>query len=202
MGATHPKLHKAVEIELLKRTKFDAHELRVWYHQFMVEYPSGKITKGEFIRVNLSFANFGNAELWGHIFDIIDTDKSGEISFAEWVSLLSCINRGSTSEQIELMFKLYDLDGNGSLQKNEIQKIIEFLHRFRHFEKPAEEITDEVFDALDANHDGKITLHEFVHGFHNHPEIGERLNVMDCVFSGFRQLTEQECLQIPSNINT
>ena len=44
-------------------------------------------------------------------------DDSGEISFVEYITLLSCINRGNSEEQLELLFKLYDAVCNSHVQK-------------------------------------------------------------------------------------
>jgi Ca2+-binding EF-hand superfamily protein len=129
----------------------------------MDKYPSGLISKQDFIIENMEFTHFGNNILWGHIFDIIDSDLSGQISFVEWVSLLSCINRGSKCEQLErefpnkkftfelvlilhccciwkfsvcsliVMFRLYDSDNDGFLGRGEVLQIVKFLNRLREY---------------------------------------------------------------------
>jgi len=159
----------------------------------MDKYPTGLISKQDFIIENMEFTHFGNNILWGHIFDIIDSDLSGKISFVEWISLLSCVNRGSKCEQLELMFRLFDSDNDGFLGREEVLQIVKFLNRLRQYpDRSPEEVADHAFQILDLNHDGKISLEEFEVGMHSDPEVAKQLNVLEAAFKGYKQMTMEE----------
>eukprot|EP01115_Flamella_aegyptia_P000311 TRINITY_DN104534_c0_g1_i1.p1 TRINITY_DN104534_c0_g1~~TRINITY_DN104534_c0_g1_i1.p1 ORF type:complete len:206 (+),score=19.09 TRINITY_DN104534_c0_g1_i1:44-619(+) len=190
MGSSSSRLHKVVELELLQITRFDSLELQNWYHTFKKKYPSGLISRDLFIKENLSFTKFGDNELWGHIFDVIDNDRNGSISFVEWCSLLSLVNRGSRPEQLKLMFKLYDLDGDGYLEREEILQIVSFLCKVKDDLCDPEELTDQAFYELDSNNDEKISYQEFVTGMENENPVSESLNFFNTLFKGYKQVEQ------------
>eukprot|EP00007_Cunea_sp_BSH-02190019_P003181 CAMPEP_0174238146 /NCGR_PEP_ID=MMETSP0417-20130205/10261_1 /TAXON_ID=242541 /ORGANISM="Mayorella sp, Strain BSH-02190019" /LENGTH=279 /DNA_ID=CAMNT_0015316951 /DNA_START=55 /DNA_END=891 /DNA_ORIENTATION=- len=179
-GTPSKKLHRAVELELLSQTEYDAHELRKWYARFLEEYPEGLITKERFVEENLKFTNFGDAGFWKHIFDVLDTDKNGDVSFGEWICALSTLTKGATMTKLEWLFHVFDLDNDGFIEHDELLLILQWLYKVN---PPVgltiEELTDQVFDALDSDHDEKITLAEFALGFKRVPLLQKNLSFLN-----------------------
>lgn len=182
MGASQAKLHKAVELELLSRTHFSAPELRRWYSNFIAEFPQGTISRDRFVTENLKFTNFGDKEFWAHFFDLFDEDHNNEISFAEWITALSLILRGTEDEKIEYLFKLYDLDNDGGLTRGELEQIITFLTKVKPVQQRPRQLVNAAFLTMDANHDDLISLEEFSKGLRKYPKLLEALDILSAIF--------------------
>ena len=58
------------------------------------------------------------------IFERIDIDNSGKIDYSEWI--VATINKSSllTPEKLKIAFEMIDLDGNGTINSNEIKEIV------------------------------------------------------------------------------
>lgn len=68
--------------------------------------------------------------------------------------------RKSEEEQRRLrsLFYAYDADNSGRIEKNEFSTICQELH------VPLQQVED-IFNHLDVNKDGTVTLEEFISGF-------------------------------------
>ncbi|KAK2712551.1 hypothetical protein QYM36_011290, partial [Artemia franciscana] len=81
---------------------------------------------------------------------------------------LSVLLRGSDRDRLKWAFKLYDLNGDGQISKNEMVSIItsiyDLLGKTSASERIAQAHADSVFQKLDLNRDGRITLEEFLQG--------------------------------------
>ncbi|CAL8249311.1 unnamed protein product [Merluccius merluccius] len=65
---------------------------------------------------------------------------------------------GSEGERLSLLFHAYDLDGSGRIEKDEFRAIC------RELQVPPQEV-EGIFGRLDVDHDGTVTLDEFIAGF-------------------------------------
>eukprot|EP00933_Yihiella_yeosuensis_P061501 TRINITY_DN64325_c0_g1_i1.p1 TRINITY_DN64325_c0_g1~~TRINITY_DN64325_c0_g1_i1.p1 ORF type:complete len:198 (-),score=51.66 TRINITY_DN64325_c0_g1_i1:220-813(-) len=100
-------------------------------------------------------------ELWAHA----DTHKQGRITFPEfkcWLeheanseveSLLTAVT-GTPGGGLVTIFRTWDTDGSGVISVKELQAVCENAGM------PAKEMRV-MLDAMDANHDGEISYHEF-----------------------------------------
>lgn len=59
------------------------------------------------------------------------------------------------------MFYMFDKDGNGSLDKNEVIKLYRFLNEEREEPVVEEAIVAALFDEIDSNGDGSLSFDEF-----------------------------------------
>ncbi|MDP2435385.1 MAG: hypothetical protein Q8P67_06550, partial [archaeon] len=69
-----------------------------------------------------------DALFWGHIFDLFDTSHDEEISFVEWIQVLSFLTRGSVSEKLEFLFGVFDVNSDDFIHKEELYYIVSLLH--------------------------------------------------------------------------
>lgn len=60
------------------------------------------------------------------IFNLVDKDKNGFISFREFVDMLVIFLKGSAEEKIKLMFDMYDINGTGSLKREEFSNMLRY----------------------------------------------------------------------------
>ncbi|XP_026065643.1 guanylyl cyclase-activating protein 1 [Carassius auratus] len=152
-------------------------ELHLWYKKFMTECPSGQLTLHEFkqffgLRGLDSEANAYIEQM----FRTFDMNKDGYIDFIEYVAALSLVMRGKMEHKLRWYFRLYDVDGNGCIDRHELLNIIKAIRAINgseSHESSAEEFTNRVFDRIDINGDGELSLEEFVAGARTDEEFME-----------------------------
>jgi len=99
------------------------------------------------------------------------------VDFKELVVTLSVGSRGTLEEKIALMFRVYDINEDGQILKNEMMKIFNAIFRVKKEVKKAknnsilsidtknwtsaEEAVEEIFRISDANGDEAISFEEF-----------------------------------------
>ncbi|KAG8541650.1 hypothetical protein GDO81_012238 [Engystomops pustulosus] len=88
------------------------------------------------------------------------------MDFMEYVAALSLVLKGKVEQKLRWYFKLYDVDGNGCIDRGELLNIIKAIRAINRCndEMTAEEFTDMVFDKIDINGDGELSLEEFMEG--------------------------------------
>jgi len=167
-------------------THFDQKELKVMYKQFRKETSSGVISKEDFKTVLLGMG-IQDQFLQDLVFNSFDRNKDNTINFQEFVTALSVMTRGDPQEKLEFAFNMYDLDGNGFIDKDEMVKIMESFYKVigsfttasgKKYENPKNFI-EEFFDAMDTNKDGRISLQEYKEGALKNPDIVQGLKLFN-----------------------
>ncbi|XP_015247761.1 PREDICTED: guanylyl cyclase-activating protein 1 isoform X1 [Cyprinodon variegatus] len=100
-------------------------EMHLWYKKFMTECPSGQLTLHEFKQFFglKGLDQEANAYI-EQMFRTFDMNKDGYIDFMEYVAALSLVMRGKMEHKLRWYFKLYDVDGNGCIDRYELLNII------------------------------------------------------------------------------
>lgn len=91
------------------------------------------------------------------IFDRIDKNKDGKISWDEFAEGIRVFSPSIASEEIDKMFRELDIDGNGEIDLEEFGKCL-----VGHDEEKDEEeaVMRKAFDLYDMDGDGKISANE------------------------------------------
>ncbi|KAM8905742.1 guanylyl cyclase-activating protein 3 isoform 2-T2 [Lycaon pictus] len=138
-----------------------AKETYVWYRKFMREYPSGLQTLHEFkTLLGLQGLNPKANQHVDQVYNTFDMNKDGFIDFLEFIAAINLVIRGKMDQKLKWYFKLYDADGNGSIDKKELLNIFMAVQALNGQQTLSpEEFTNLVFNKIDINNDGKaVTL--------------------------------------------
>ncbi|XP_004710912.2 guanylyl cyclase-activating protein 1 isoform X1 [Echinops telfairi] len=143
-------------------------ECHQWYKKFMTECPSGQLTLYEFRQLfGLTNLSPWSSQYVEQMFETFDFNKDGYIDFMEYVAALSLVLKGKVEQKLRWYFKLYDVDGNGCIDRDELLTIIRAIRAINPCSDStmtAEEFTDLVFTKIDINGDGELSLEEFMEG--------------------------------------
>ncbi|VDK36125.1 unnamed protein product [Taenia asiatica] len=110
---------------LMSNTHFTKKQIKQWYNGFIRDCPSGQLSKKKFIEVYSGFFPDGNAEEFcTHVFRTFDKDNSGKIDFKEFLLAINITSGGRPKEKLEWAYQMYDIDGNGTIERSEMVEII------------------------------------------------------------------------------
>ncbi|XP_046444329.1 calcium-binding protein NCS-1-like [Daphnia pulex] len=126
------------------------------------------------------------------LFNAFDPQRKGYLTFEEMVLAISALSRGSLADKLRWVFTLYDSDGDGVIHRSEIRDVILAAYRMggrnqgnpsmrklpQQQQQPSSlsqqptssvqvdqlinQQTDKVFQKLDLNHDGVVTMETFL----------------------------------------
>uniref|UniRef100_A0A3P8RJT8 Guanylate cyclase activator 1g n=1 Tax=Amphiprion percula TaxID=161767 RepID=A0A3P8RJT8_AMPPE len=92
---------------------------------FMKECPSGALHLHEMKRIFGVPSSSEEESLYIEtVFRSFDTNKDNTLDFLEYVAALHLILRGNLEDRLKWSFKMYDKDGNGRLDRQEVKRII------------------------------------------------------------------------------
>ena len=92
---------------------------------FQRDCPDGLLSKNKFLEVYSTFFPTGNPDKFcNHVFRSFDGDNSGKIDFKEFLLAINITSGGDPKSKLDWAFTMYDIDGNGTIEKNEMVEII------------------------------------------------------------------------------
>ncbi|XP_057236910.1 calaxin [Malurus melanocephalus] len=99
------------------------------------------------------------------VFSTFDKENKGSITLVEWVEGLAVLLRGTLEEKMKYCFRVYDLNGDGYISKEEMFQMLKNSLLIQPAdEEPDEGIKDLVEIAvkkMDHDHDGKLSFEDF-----------------------------------------
>uniref|UniRef100_A0A673UR79 Guanylate cyclase activator 1C n=1 Tax=Suricata suricatta TaxID=37032 RepID=A0A673UR79_SURSU len=177
-----------------------ATETYIWYKKFMREYPSGLQTLHEFKSLlGLQGLNPKANQHVDQVYNTFDINKDGFIDFLEFIAAINLVIRGKMEQKLKWYFKLYDADGNGSIDKQELLNIFMAVQALNGQQTLSpEEFTNLVFHKIDINNDGELTLEEFINGMEKDQNLLEIVsksfdfsNVLKIIYNQKQQDSEE-----------
>ncbi|XP_053544907.1 guanylyl cyclase-activating protein 2-like [Bombina bombina] len=154
------------------KQEIDVADLQEMYKKFVTECPSGALFLHEFKGFFGISANNEASEFVESMFKAFDRNGDNTIDFLEYVAALNLVLRGKLEYKLRWSFKIYDRDGNGCVDKKELREIIQSIFTIKKNWKrgedsqllSTEEVCDRIFQLVDENGDGQLSLQEFVNG--------------------------------------
>ncbi|KAG0317886.1 hypothetical protein BGZ99_005969 [Dissophora globulifera] len=101
------------------------------------------------------------------LYSAFDTNPNSKgVNFKEFIQGLSVFMKGTPDEKLELSFKLYDIDHVGYITRPGLEKAMTQLHSVvagssQDETHQIQELVKRIFDDLDVNNDGKLSLEEY-----------------------------------------
>ncbi|KAG9511327.1 Frequenin-1 [Fragariocoptes setiger] len=189
MGKSNSKLSLDVIEKLKQDTYFSEREIRRWYKGFRKDCPNGQLTEPGFLRIYKQFFPQGDPSKFARAcFRVFDQNHDGSIEFEEFMKALSVTSRGSLEEKLTWAFKLYDVDNDGYITRDEMYDIVGAIYEMlgstpavtpdaaSNDESPRVRV-DRIFELLDQNRDNKLSLQEFKEGSEQDPKIVQALSL-------------------------
>ncbi|KAG0296783.1 hypothetical protein BGZ96_008511 [Linnemannia gamsii] len=168
MGAKHSKENK----DLARRTHFskrEIHTLRREFEKTSNASRSNVLTEAQFketFRRILHSSPLDDVFLT-RLFSAFDTNPNSKgVNFKEFIEGLSVFMKGTSDEKLELSFKLYDIDHAGYITRPGLERAMTQLHSVvagstQDETHQIQELVKRIFDDLDVNNDGKLSLEEY-----------------------------------------
>ena len=117
-----------------------------------------------------------------HIFRIFDKDGDGSIDFKEFMVILFIMTSGTPEDNLKQIFRVFDIDRDGRISREEMYRICQDLsNMFTITDNPKGRHSDSLgnlaFQEMDTNHDGFVSMEEFITACLNHKEISTMLTL-------------------------
>ena len=127
---------------------------------------------------NFLFPNGSAKKYCKAIFQTFDANDSGEIQFSDLMLSIALTVTGDAHKKLHIAFKLYDIDHNGLIDKQELHKIIRAIYDLSETNVSHELNSNDIkriMDELDKDRDQFISREEFIGGCLTNPRIVEIL---------------------------
>lgn len=192
MGSSKSKVRKlnpktVAELQKNVNVDFSKEEIESWFRDYQASLGKGmsKLTMKEFKEVYNSVFD-GDASLFvSHLFRSFDEDQDGFVDFQEFIVGLCVSGSEKPDTKLKWAFKMYDIDGNGSISREEMASMLKAIYRMITTDlsstktdlKLIEDLVNSFFKSADRNCDNAISLEEFLDGVKEMPVI---LHLLQC----------------------
>eukprot|EP00455_Lapot_gusevi_P023977 TRINITY_DN2488_c0_g1_i1.p1 TRINITY_DN2488_c0_g1~~TRINITY_DN2488_c0_g1_i1.p1 ORF type:complete len:177 (-),score=55.00 TRINITY_DN2488_c0_g1_i1:288-818(-) len=139
---------------------FQENELRRLHRRFrkLDTDGSGTLTLNEFQAIQ----GLENNPLVKRVIDIFDTDVSGSVDFAEFISALSIFaNTEQKAEKLRFAFKIYDVNNDGFISNGDLYRILKTMVGDNLDDTQLQQLVDRTIYQGDLDRDGKLSFEEF-----------------------------------------
>ncbi|KAM9070854.1 NADPH oxidase 5-like [Sarcophilus harrisii] len=113
-------------------------------------------------------------------FALFDSDGNGTITLQELLGALNLLIHGNTMDKLKFLFHVYDVDGSGSIDPDELRTVLQSCLKESAISLPEEKLDDltlALFESADKDHNGSITFEELQEELTNFPEVMENLTI-------------------------
>ncbi|CAL8244186.1 unnamed protein product [Lota lota] len=149
---------------------------------FMKECPSGVLHLHEFKRIFGVLSSSEEESMYFEtIFHSFNTNQDNALDLMEYAEALHLVLRGNLEDRLKWSFKIYDKDRNGKLDRHKVEQIIRIIYSIKlqreEIKMTPNEVCDRIFELVDLNHNGRISLEEFIEGSQKDPWVTDQLKL-------------------------
>ncbi|CAF1076133.1 unnamed protein product [Adineta ricciae] len=174
--------------EIVKCTRFSKSEVRLLYRGFKQECPSGNVSEERLREIYVQIFPQGNALRYTHLlFSVLDRNHKGTFTFDDYILTLSVLCRGTIDEKLRWIFRLYDINGEGSITRDSVAEVIlsfyDLLGRSvqpRVEEEDVQEHVDRIFESILSTSTEEIALEDFIEYCKHKPQLIESIQTLSC----------------------
>jgi len=153
----------------------DEAAIQDFYTAFQKECPSGHMTPEDFSKLYSKVFSTGEAQdLRSKAFGAFSKNGS-TIDFRDFVMVIHMTSNGSPEEKLRLMFRMYDKDGNGSIDAREMNEVIRECYQMLGEDSHGK--AEDMFNMMDKDGDGTITEQEFIRACLEDVELSRLLSI-------------------------
>jgi hypothetical protein len=108
------------------------------------------------------------------LFDAFDPDTQDAIDFRHYISGLSVFSKGTAEEKLSLSFKLFDIDHDGLVSREDLRHVLQELYApvlAEDHNAHIEQMVTRIFDDLDTDDDGRLSYSDFKLAAMKEPEF-------------------------------
>merc|ERR1712236_64297 len=151
------------DIEFLEtRTTINKAQIDAQYKIFLTKHPTDKYPKKSFRSMMAEcYPNVDTHKLSKHIWRMYDTNLDGCIDFREFMMVLYVMSNGSPEENLQQIFRVFDIDNNGKIELVEMKRIVKDLLTIEKDNVNKETVATSAFSEMDENEDGEVSQEEF-----------------------------------------
>lgn len=168
--------------ELHESTNLSQGEILMYHRQFLRISPTGRMTYAQFEeQLRMIGASMDASRA---IFEMIDKDHSGEISFQEYLlSLVNFSHQYQPEQQLGAVFDMFQAvarknqSNREGLQRDDIEQMLQRMHP-ELTKRNLEELCDRYMEN-DQNKNGFISKHEFIAACMKNEKLMEKLGHKD-----------------------
>lgn len=144
---------------------FSLNEVQQIYSHFHALLPSERIESGKLMRSEVTrlFVRLGvrDDKVIESLYRHWDANADGYVDFYELVEGLNVLCNGSLRERLHRYFKIYDIDGNGFIDRHEL-KLIYKAYNAGASEQDVDAASRDFILALDTSADQRVSFTEFM----------------------------------------
>merc|ERR1712083_487294 len=161
-----PVLREEDIAALSQSSELDEAQVREAFDSFVAEHPNGRMKPKDFTAMmSQALPKKDASKMEKHVFRAYDTNNDGYIDFVEFMVIYYIMSDGTPEEVLGKIFRVFDVNGDGTITKKELKRLIKDMYGLLNADNPEEAskelITNSAFAEMDKDDDGKITLAEF-----------------------------------------
>jgi len=155
------------------KAKIDHDSVKVWYDKLKAACPNGKISKSDTVSFLRSINSGKEEQIEKQATDIhkaFDANNDGIVDLREFLIGFALTSTGSLREKLKYVFRTYDQDKDGIINKKEIDRMVKIVVRLHAKDETVDVagIIEKFRESLAALNDGKdsddirITSNDFI----------------------------------------
>ena len=152
------------------------------FNEFVEKHPDGNIKPKDFHEMmSRALPKKDTSKMEKNVFRLYDSNNDGCINFTEFMTTFLIMDDGEPEEVLTKIFRVFDINGDGSISMEEMRKLTTDMYGLLKSENPDLAATDMIakaaFAEMDKDHNGKVTLDEFIEACIGQKEFSRMLTL-------------------------